>query len=83
MQASLLDQSAITQCSGTYITFFATLDPILKPMEPTKHKFESQESESLLALSNAYATECKKKFPDRQLKTTVVDLKGESVFLTR
>ena len=52
-------------------------------MDPPRLKFETQEPEDLINHSIIYINQCKVKFPKRNVKATVVDIKGESVFITR
>nr|CAB3228105.1 coiled-coil and C2 domain-containing protein 2A [Phallusia mammillata] len=78
-----LDQQFAQQTSGTFLSLFITLDPILKPAEAPRPKFESQENETTLKMCGLFMEECTKKFPNRNVKATVVDLKGEAVLITR
>ncbi|XP_076825165.1 coiled-coil and C2 domain-containing protein 2A-like isoform X2 [Clavelina lepadiformis] len=68
---------------GTYLTLFITLEPTLKPMDPVREKFASQEDELTLHMSATYLSLCNRKYPQRNVKTTVIDMKGESVLVTR
>lgn len=68
---------------GSFLTVFVTLEPQLIRPDPVPQKFETQEEQRLIDESLKFIQECKKKFPKRRLKTTVIDLKGESVFITR
>lgn len=68
---------------GTFLTLFITLDPILRPTDPIKDRFESKEDESLIDQCADFLALCHKKYPQRYVLTTVVNLKGESVLITR
>lgn len=46
-------------------------------------KFDTQEDEKLLQAAEKYEAECTSKFPSRQCLTTVIDLDGKTVFITR
>lgn len=46
-------------------------------------KFDSQEDEKLLQATEKFQTECAFKFPHRQCLTTVTDISGKTVFVTR
>ncbi|XP_071964631.1 coiled-coil and C2 domain-containing protein 2A-like isoform X2 [Antedon mediterranea] len=67
----------------TYLSMFITIEPPLAPVEPTREKFDSKEDEKLLAYADNFVVEFKKKFPKREVITTVMDINGKSVFVTR
>ncbi len=67
----------------TYLTMFITIEPPLQPAEPAKEKFDSNEDEKLLQAAEAWQKDVSSKFPKREYKTTVVDINGKSVFITR
>nr|XP_014121048.1 coiled-coil and C2 domain-containing protein 2A isoform X4 [Zonotrichia albicollis] len=46
-------------------------------------RFDTQEDEKLLQAAEKYEAECTSKFPSRQCLTTVIDLDGKTVFITR
>ncbi|OWK13832.1 hypothetical protein Celaphus_00017253, partial [Cervus elaphus hippelaphus] len=45
--------------------------------------FDSQEDEKLLQATEKFRAECALRFPNRQCLTTVVDVSGKTVFVTR
>ncbi|XP_078612714.1 coiled-coil and C2 domain-containing protein 2A-like isoform X1 [Branchiostoma floridae x Branchiostoma japonicum] len=67
----------------TYLTLFITIEPPLTPLEPLKEKFDSQEDEKLLFQAEKWQGEVEKRFPKRNISTTVTDINGKSVFVTR
>ena len=68
---------------GTYLTVFVTLDPVLRPMDPPRLKFESQEKKELLQYAGEWVEGCREKFAKRPVKATVIDIKGEAVLIVR
>ncbi|XP_013408980.1 coiled-coil and C2 domain-containing protein 2A-like isoform X3 [Lingula anatina] len=67
----------------TYISLFITIEPQLSSPEHIREKFDSNEDPKLILAADAWIEALQKKFPKREYKTTVIDVNGKSVFITR
>ncbi|VDI43750.1 coiled-coil and C2 domain-containing protein 2A [Mytilus galloprovincialis] len=67
----------------TYMSLFITMEPPVSPPEPMREKFVTNESEKLLQFAETWQNELNGRFPKREFKSTVVDVNGKSVFVTR
>ncbi|KAG8134999.1 hypothetical protein E2320_008064, partial [Naja naja] len=68
---------------GSYLSLFITTEPQLIPGESVQERLDTQEDEKLLQAAERYKAECALKFPDRQCLTTVIDISGKTLFVTR
>ncbi|XP_029649306.1 coiled-coil and C2 domain-containing protein 2A-like isoform X1 [Octopus sinensis] len=75
--------SILMPLTDSYITLFITLQPTLIPPEPFKERFDSNEDEKLLQYCDVWQRQLEAKWPKRVYKTTVTDILGKAVFVTR
>lgn len=68
---------------NTYLSVFMTIEPPLQPPEPMRERFATTEDEKLLQYADNWEKTLNAKFSDREYKTTVIDVNGKTVFVTR
>lgn len=72
-----------SQSQEPYITLFITIEPMLVPVKFIRQPFDSEEDESLLQASKEFEKKASALCPERPCITTVIDLNGSEVFITR
>nr|XP_022316561.1 coiled-coil and C2 domain-containing protein 2A-like isoform X3 [Crassostrea virginica] len=68
---------------NTYLSVFMTIEPPLQSPEPMRERFSTTEDEKLLQYADNWEKTLNAKFKDRDFKTTVIDVNGKTVFVTR
>ncbi|XP_077980820.1 coiled-coil and C2 domain-containing protein 2A-like [Glandiceps talaboti] len=68
---------------NTYLQVFITIEPALSTPDPVKEKFDTTEDEKLMYHAETFQTMFEKKYPKREVLTTVMNIDGKSVFVTR
>ncbi|XP_071499381.1 coiled-coil and C2 domain-containing protein 2A-like [Diadema antillarum] len=69
--------------NATFLSVFITVEPPLAAPEFFREKFETLEDDALLNQAELLQLQVSKKFPKRQITSTVIDMNGNSVFITR
>lgn len=72
-----------SQSQEPYITLFITTEPVLVPVKYIKEKVDTEEEEGLLQASKKFEKDASLLCPERPCMTTVIDLTGREVFITR
>lgn len=72
-----------SQGQETYITLSISIEPMLVPAKFIRANFESKEDEHLLQASKKFVKDAYMLYPERPCITTVIDLSGKEVFITR
>uniref|UniRef100_UPI00358EC959 coiled-coil and C2 domain-containing protein 2A n=1 Tax=Myxine glutinosa TaxID=7769 RepID=UPI00358EC959 len=70
-------------CQAAFLSVYLTTEPLIIPGEPVREKFESHEESRLLFGAEAFRRQCHAAFPNRRLLTTVMDITGQTLIVTR
>ncbi|KAL8612721.1 hypothetical protein ACOMHN_025372 [Nucella lapillus] len=68
---------------STYLSLFITIEPPLIQPEPVRERFDTNEDEKLMQYAERWQGELQAMHPRRHYKTSVIDVNGKNVFLTR
>ncbi|KAK7488454.1 hypothetical protein BaRGS_00020239, partial [Batillaria attramentaria] len=68
---------------NTYLSLFITIEPSLTQPEPMRERFDTNEDEKLMQYAERWQADLEAALPKRHIKTSVIDVNGKNVFLTR
>ncbi|PVD23406.1 hypothetical protein C0Q70_16675 [Pomacea canaliculata] len=75
--------AVIQEEKTTSLSLFITIEPPLSQPEPMRERFDTNENENLMQYADKWQQEIEARFPKRHYKTSVIDVNGKNVFLTR